>query len=75
MLANARSKGAARCSSADAEEEGNGGYHRKAQSDVCYDGVWNLRETESAFDEDAGRDEVESKRQAELVKHVKEKVV
>ena len=75
MIANARSKGAARCSSADAEEEGNGGYHRQAQSVICYDGVRNLRETESAIDEDAGRNEMEGKRQAELVKHVKEKVV
>ena len=58
-----------------AEEEGNGGHHWKAQFVVCHDGVRSLRETQSAIDEDAGRDKVDSKRQAELVKHVKEKAV
>lgn len=75
MVANARSKGTARCTFPNAEEEGNGGHRWKAQFVVCHDGVWSLRETQSAIDEDAGRDKVDSKRQAELVKHVKEKAV
>ena len=75
MVANARSKGTARCTIPDAEEEGNGGHHWKAQFVVCHDGVRSHCETQREIDEDAGRDKVGSKRQAELVKHVKEKAV